>query len=371
MEILGVYMTIFPCRSRLRSTAYLLALIFFVPVVVAQQRRVPVAVTSVQEQQIQRQLQLSGTVTAARAARLSVATSGLVNKLSVDAGDRVAAGDVLLELDAELANFQWQSAQAAEVQARHAMDDAQRRLKEARSLAPQQSIAETVVRDLAAEVSEDEAALQAAIALAGYQQGIFERHQLRAPFNGVISARHTELGEWVAPGQAILELVAIDNLRIDLQVPEDHLESIESGGQVKFTLGADRLRFYTGRITVAVPVSDPIARTFLLRIVPTESVAAMRPGMSARADLRLGENRRGLVVPRDAVLRLADGRVVVWAVEQGDAGPVAAERLVRTGLSSGGLVEIIEGLSAGEQIVIRGNESLRNGQALAVERLAE
>lgn len=365
-------MTTFPCRRRQRFTACLLALVIFAPVTaVAQERRVPVAVTSVQEQLIQRQLQLSGTVTAERAARLSVATSGLVNNLSVDAGDRVATGDVLLELDSELANFQWQSAQAAEVQARHALDDARRRLKEARHLAPQQSIAETVVRDLAAEVSEDEAALQAAIAQAGYRQGILERHQLRAPFSGVISVRHTELGEWVTPGQAILELVAIDNLRIDLQVPEDHLGGIESGGQVNFTLGADRQKHHTGRIVAAVPVTDPTARTFLLRIVPTEVVAVMRPGMSVRTDLRLGTNRKGLVVPRDAVLRQADGRVVVWAVEQVDGGSVAAERLVRTGLSFGGLVEITEGLSVKDQVVVRGNESLRNGQALVVERLAE
>lgn len=360
-------------RTMLMCQMAFAALVLVLPTLSSAQdvRRVPVAVTPVQERAIHRQLQLSGTVTAARSARLSVATSGLVTGLAVDAGDRVAAGDVLLELDDELADFQWRSAAAAEDQARRALEDAQRRVEEARRLAPQQSIAETVVRDLEAEVAEDEAALQAAAALAGYQRGILERHRLRAPFSGVISARHTDLGEWVTPGEAVLELVAIDRLRIDLQVPEDHLGSIATGAGVEFTLGGDRERRHAGRVAAIVPVTDPTARTFLLRVEAEQPVAAMRPGMSVRADLKLDAKRSGLVVPRDAVLRYADGRVVVWVAAPDAGGPVAAERLVRTGLGFDGLVEIVEGLAPGEQVVVRGNESLRTGQALNVDRLAE
>ncbi len=347
------------------------ALAFALPAQVGaqQDRRAPVLVTPVREQAIQQLLQLTGTVTAARSARLSVATSGLVTGLSVDAGDRVAAGDLLLELDAELARYQWQSAQAAEEQARRALQDARRRYEEASSLAPQRSIAETVVRDLRAEVAEDEAALQAAVAQAGYQRGIFERHRLRAPFAGVISERFTELGEWVTPGDAVLELVAIDNLRIDFQVPEDYLGSVDRSADVEFTLGGEREQRHAGRIVAVVPVTDPTARTFLLRVVASNSVESMRPGMSARAQVRLDTSRRGLVVSRDAVLRYPDGRVAVWVAEPGDGGPVAAERLIRTGLSFDGLVEVREGLAPDDQVVVRGNESLRSGQPLRVERL--
>jgi len=364
-------MTRIPERCRRNPAACLIVLMFAAPLAFAQGRGVPVVVTTVRELPIQQQLQLSGTVTAERSARLSLATSGLVVTLAVDAGDRVAAGDVLLELDAELARLQWESAEAAAEQARRALDDARRRLEEARSLAPQQSIAETVVRDLAAEVAQDEAALQAAMAQAGYQQGVLHRHQLRAPFGGVISARHTELGEWVTPGEPVLELVAIDRLRIDLQVPEDHLGSVGEGDRVQFTLGANRQQPYVGRIAAVVPVTDPTARTFLLRVVPEKTVANMRPGMSVRADLSLDTSRTGLAVPRDAILRLADGRIVVWVVAQNDGHPVAAERFVRTGLSFEGLVEVSGDLAAGDEVVVRGNESLRNGQTLSVDRLAE
>ena len=176
-------------------------------------------------------LKLSGTVTAERAAQLSVATSGLITDLVVDAGDRVVAGDLLLELDAELARFQWQSAEAEVSRAAQGLADARRRLAEARRLAPQQSIAETAVRDLESEVLEDEAQLQRAQALAGYQEGILDRHRLTAPFAGVISARYSDIGEWVTPGDTVLDLVSTENLRLDFQVSEDYLGNVDENAE--------------------------------------------------------------------------------------------------------------------------------------------
>jgi RND family efflux transporter MFP subunit len=341
------------------------------PTAIAQDPRAPVVVALAQQQPLRQELQLTGTVTAQRSANLSVATSGLVQSIAVDAGDRVAAGDLLLELDAELARYQWQSAEAAQLQARSALQDAQRRLEEARTLSPQRSIAETVVRDLAAEVLEDEAALQSAAALASYQRGVLERHRLRAPFDGVISMRQTELGEWVTPGAAVLGLVATDKLRIDAQVPEDYLNLVNDNTRFSVSLADDRERRYPARLAALVPVTDPAARTFLLRVVPVDAVAAMRPGMSARVNLDVDEQRNGVVVPRDALLRLADGRVVVWVVVDSQGTLVASERVVTTGLRFNGLVEITDGLEAGSRVVVRGNESLREGQPLQVRELGQ
>jgi multidrug efflux pump subunit AcrA (membrane-fusion protein) len=91
----------------------------------------------------------------------------------------------------------------------------------------------------------------------------------------------------------------------------------------------------------------------------------MLPGMSVHAEVKLDAGRRGIVVPRDAVLRYADGRAVVWVAETVNGEDRAAERLVQTGLSFDGLVEITGGISAGERVVIAGNEALRGGQPLA------
>lgn len=326
----------------------------------------PIRVAVVEEQAIVQALQLTGTVTSARSARLSSSTAGLVTVLNVDAGTAVAAGDVLLALDAELAQWEWQGSQAGVASAQLALNDAQRRLKEARALAPQQSIAETFVRDLASEVAEDEAALQRAQADSKFRKGVFDRHILYAPFAGVVSVKHTELGEWVTPGEPVLNLVAIGDLRIDFQVSEDYLSVIEPNTEVTYTLGDSAADSRGGKIAMLVPVADPGARTFLLRVEPIEPDQRMSPGMSARAVLSLDIARRGMAIPRDAIIKYPDGRDVVWIVEDSEDGEVVAEKRIDTGLVFGGMVEVRGGLSLMDRVVIEGNETLQTGQRVAV-----
>ncbi|MDZ7781964.1 MAG: efflux RND transporter periplasmic adaptor subunit [Halioglobus sp.] len=332
----------------------------------AQPAGVPVKTEQVREQAVQRQVDLTGTVTSPNRARLSTATSGLVTALQVDAGSRVAEGDVLLELDGELADWQWRGARADVEAARLALEDARRRLREAQTLAPRQSIAETAVRDLEAEVAEDEAALQRASAEAGYREGLLERHRLRAPFAGVISARMTDLGEWVTPGTPVLTLVATDSLRLDFPVAEEYLGAITGDAGLSYHLGGAGGERRAAAITVIVPVSESGARTFLLRGRPSDEDARLTPGRSVHGVLTLSTGRREPVVPRDALLRYPDGRNVVWVVEKGPQGTVAQERQVRTGLVFSGRVEILEGLDPGELVVVEGNESLQVGQPVSV-----
>lgn len=357
-----------------KFTAYLRPLLLLGPALLAPPgasaaeayEGTPVTVTVVQEQPIERLLQLTGTVTAVRSAQLSVATSGLVSNLHVDAGSRVQAGEVLLELDPELAELQLQSANALLAQARNALADASRRLEEARRLAPTQTIAETQVRDLVAEVVGDEAALHQAEADAGYRRGILARHSIKAPFEGVVSAKHTELGEWLNPGDAVVDLVALEDVRLDFPVAEDYLGDIEVGTPITFTLTATPDQIYRATVSTVVPVTDPGARTFLLRALAENPGQRIIPGMSVRAAMKLATGRRGLVVPRDAILRSPDGRVVVWTVSAGEAGPVVRESLVSTGLAFDSMIEVREGLSAGARVVVQGNNALQDGQRVVV-----
>jgi len=349
-------------RGKKRGATALAALGLLLLAIRAGAQAVPVEVVAVGQTPILREVRLTGTVTSERNARLSVATGGLVDKINVDEGTHVAPDDVLLELDPELAELQWQATRASAEQARLALGDARRRLREARALAPQQSIAETAVRDLEAEVAEDEALLSEAQARAGYQRALLERHTLRAPFAGVISGKLTELGQWVEPGQAVLDLVAMDALRLDFAVAEDYLPRITPDAAVSFRLSAAPEQVYRGHVATIVPVTDPGARTFLLRVHADESVAGLLPGMSVEATLRLQTGSEGITVPRDATLRYPDGRVIVWTIVPGEDGPRVQENLVRTGLAFDGLVEIREGLTAGDRVVVRGNEALQGGQ---------
>ena len=358
------------CRSILPG----LALLLLIPFVANAQEGTarPVDVSPATRAAVSQEIQLTGTVTARRSAQLSVSTSGLVTALKVDVGDRVERGSILLELDAELAQYQYDAADALVTQARRALEDAQRRLEEARSLAPQRSIAETEVRSLAAEVAEDAAAVDRAMADAGYRKGILDRHKLAAPFSGVITQRAAELGEWLTPGQPVLDLVATDQMWLDFQAPEDYLDSIAVGDPVNYYLAGPDSPAHPGKVETVVPVSDAATRTFLVRVVPNADrpggEPGLLPGLSARAELSLETGARGVTVPRDAVLRYPDGRVIVWVVEASEQGSVARERRVEPGFTFDGRIEIRSGLAPGERVVVRGNESLRSGQAVTVRR---
>jgi len=361
------FLLMYPRQPEQALRSLLFLAVFLASTAARADSAVPVVIATAMQMPILRELSLHGSVTAERNARLSVAVGGLVAALKVDTGDRVEAGALLLELDPELARLRRDAALARAAQASIRSADASRRLQEARLLLPQRGIAETAVRDLEAGLAEAEVVGEQAQAEAALQEALLVRHSLRAPFAGVISSRMTDLGEWLDPGEPVFELVGIDGLRLDFAVPEDHLASLHPGAAVSFVPGARLSERYTGVIDSVVPVAEPGARTFLLRVQPDADAApALLPGMSVTALLQLATGRSGVTVPRDAILRYPDGRVVVWSVAESAGGAaIAVENVVDTGLSFGGRIEIRSGLAAGSQVVVRGNEALQPGQTVA------
>lgn len=330
----------------------------------------PVAVESVSSRPIVRQIDVTGTVTSPRTALLSTAVAGLVSELAIDEGDRVDTGMALLVLDAELAEVALDRARAEVTQREIAVADARRRLAEAEKVGTERGIAQTQIDSLRAEVASDEAALLASRAAAREQQAIVERHTLRAPFAGVISQRHAELGEWVNPGDGLLELVATEGLRFDFRVGQENFAALSPATPVEITLDALPGRVIAGYVDTIVPVKNPGARTFLVRVLAADLDAddarSITPGMSARGRLNIETGRSGIAISRDAILRFPDGRMTVWVVDATAELPVVHERVVRTGYEFDGVVEIIEGLSDGDVIVVRGNETLQDGQGVTI-----
>ncbi len=328
------------------------------PVEIAQSERRPVV-------QI---LTVNGTVTSPQSAVLSPSIGGLVEETLVDAGDRVEAGSIVVKLDSELGRLTLERAIAEETQARIALDDARRRLAEAEKVGPQRGIAETEIKSLRAEVTRNEAALEAAAAAARQQQAVLRRHEVRAPFKGVVNQRIAQVGEWVNPGDGLVELVATEGLRFDFRVPQSYFARLTDQARIDLTLDAVPDEVMPGRVQSIVPVKDPGARTFLLRVVSDAPHSLpVTPGMSARAAVRIDTGREAVVVPRDAVLMYPDGRKTVWVVVQEDGNTVVHEKRIQAGLEFDGLVEVQGGLEGGLDIVTRGNEALRDGETVIVK----
>ena len=192
------------------------------------------------------------------------------------------------------------------------------------------------------------------------------RMSIAAPFDGFVAARRTEVGQWVMEGGSVAELVEINPVRVRVNVPEGIVSFAAIGAPVEVLVEALR-RTLPGRIARVVPDADAQARTFPVDIEMENSAGTLKPGMFVRARVPAGASEARLVVPKDAVVRSPRG-MVVWVVRSGKDGDAAMPAPVRTGDESQSFVAIAaEGLSAGDRVVVRGNERLQApGPVIAV-----
>ncbi len=345
---------------------FVAALLALLSPIAAAAQVAPVELALVERRAIVETLRLSGSLRSPYTARLSPDVVGRLESLAVDVGERVRAGEVLFRLDDELARLELAQAVAAEHEAVADLDDAKRRAAEARRLVADKTFPESEARSREALVERSEATLERRRAERAYAAAKLARHALKAPFDGVIAARNADPGERVDTDSEVLVLVATDRLELDLAVPQGYFQRVDVGTPVSLALDALPGRAIEARVKRVVPVSDPDARTFVARAEIDNREGKLAPGMSVRAVLRLGTDREAEVVPRDALIRYPDGRTVVWVARVDGDRYVVSERRVETGLVFDGSVEILDGLVAGERVVIRGNEALRDGQQVRV-----
>ncbi len=357
-------------RNRLaRLFSFGVATALLVPLGVGAARLAPVQVAVAERQAIVEALNLSGTLTSPNTAQIAPDVEGRLVEIKVDAGHRVKTGDTLFRLDDELARLEVQQAVAAEHEAVTNLTDAERRLSEVRDLVERQSFPESEARSLAAQVERNRAVLERRRAERAHATAVLERHTLQAPFDGVIAVREADLGERVDPDTTVLRLVAVDRLQLDLQVPQVYFQRVAPDTPVAVKVDAMPNQTISTVVSQVVPVSDPGARTFLVRAYLDNSAVRMTPGMSVRVVLRLDTGRTGVVVPRDALIRYPDGRDIVWVAPGEGTERMVEERQVETGLSFDGKLEIVKGVSEGDAVVVRGNETLQQGQQVRVAEL--
>lgn len=339
------------------------------PLAQAKAQSMPsVALGKVTQSQIISEIKLNGTVNALRSSRLSSAVSGLIERVAVDAGDRVSEGDLLIALEDETATFDRNESRAALNEAKVRVAEAQRRLDEALALGAGSNIAATEVRSREAELAVARASVARLQARLGRLQVDLDRHSVRAPFSGVVSQRAVDLGEWVVPGDELMTLVDTNNLRLDFAVPQSVYSRISDQSRLLIQSAAADQDPVEARIAVWVPVTDARARTFLLRAEAPASKTLL-PGMSVEGLLQVSTGEQGLTVSRDAINRYPEGRTTVWIAEPADEDRYQVrEKRVSLGGSFSNRVEVLSGLEGDEQVVVRGNESLREGTQV---RLAE
>jgi membrane fusion protein, multidrug efflux system len=350
------------------------ALCYLCSLFVEAQELVEVEGTKVTRQAIKQQVPLSGTLVSLKMGWLSAQVDGLVTDILADQGERVEQGQVLLQLDDELVRFAVASANAQAAVAEESLSDSRRRLEDARALTSQQSIAETEVEALASEVRAAEARWQGAKADAQRLQASLERHQLRAPFSGVITGRDIDVGEWVSPGAGLLELTGTDMLVADFKVPQRFFDLVDQDTRLQLSFDGYPQQKFEYPVYRRIPAATQGSRSFGLRVqLKSQQDDGPRwyPGMSVSAQMILDMGRSEVTVPNDALIRHPDGRITLWVAQQnaqwGKQSRVR-EVQVETGLQFENNIEIRKGLSGGEIVIVRGNEALNQDQQIILQQ---
>lgn len=326
---------------------------------------VPVRYTVAREHPVRRAIQLPGTVESRTRSLIASEVPGLVTVLKVREGDGVRKGQTLLKLRTTPLELQLKAAQAQLKEAESRQSLAERSLGRARELFDSQAFSQQQLDESFYEFNAWQGRVETLQAQIAQIEFDVERSTIRAPFDGVIVARHTDVGEWRGEGDPVLEILSLTALEVNVEVPERYFGSLKLGENVAITFDALPDLLVDGDVRAIIPLADPQARTFPVKIRMPDADRRVGVGMLAEVSLPVGESYRATVVPKDAVVSQGPGRAVYLL----NGGDVASLVPVRTGAGVGPWIVIEGNVRAGQKVITRGNERLRPDQPVLAEPL--
>lgn len=308
---------------------------------------VGVAVAPVRIGQVLDRTEAVGTVRARNAVVITAKVTGIVTNIRFEEGQKVAAGDMLMDMEA--------SALRAELdQARAQYDDARSQVQRARQLQAGQSIAAQRLETLEAQSRQAEGRVRQSAAR-------LEELRIAAPFPGRVGLRQVSVGALVQPGTVVTTLDDIARVRVEFSVPEVFLARVRVGSQVTARSSAFGDRSFTGTVAVIDTRIDTNTRTVRVISEFDNADEALKPGLFMTVELVLATRANALLIPEEAIDPLGN-RSFVYAIRDNRAKRIE----VRLGQRLRGEVEVVSGIEAGDVVVVRGIQRLRNDAPVRV-----
>lgn len=310
----------------------------------------------------------SGTVRSRTSAIVSPRIAGTISVMSAREGSRVAKGELLARLDARENQANAAAAADGVEDASRALDEAKARkglaetqharyekLFKADAVSRQEFEVKATELELALQgVARAEARLRQARQQAKGADAFSDYTKIVAPIAGIITARHADLGATLFPGQPLFTIEDESGYQLELAIPESMSPIVKPGSLVEVSIDAVAARF-KGKIADIVPSSDPASRTFVAKIPLAQK--GVKSGMFGRGSMSLGEAKNRITVPATAILERG-ALTSIWTV---DNAKTARMRIVKTGKLFGDRIEILSGLSEGEQIITGSTEKVSDG----------
>ena len=314
------------------------------------QQAVPVVIKEVVRDRFVDRVEALGTLRANESVDLTATVTETVTAIHFEDGQRVATGEILVEMTNE-------EEHALLEEARSTAAEAKKQYDRVRPLAARGAAAKTLLDQRRREYETARARLR----------GIESRLQDRliiAPFAGVVGLRNISVGALIEPGDIITTLDDDSTMKLDFTVPAIHLGSLRSGLPIEASAPAFADRRFVGTVSSISSRIDATTRSITARALLPNPERLLKPGLLMSIDL-LKNPRDVLVIPEEALI--PSGREThVLVVDRSAASPVAQRRKVTTGGRRPGDVEIVDGLEAGEFVITHGTLRARPGQAVTI-----
>ena len=291
------------------------------------------------------EIEALGSTRARDAVDITSKSPNIIAAIRFDDGDRVETGQVLVELE----NSE-QQAQLAEARARLLESTSQ--FQRSQTLAANRTISASQLEQLEATMKADQARLRAA-------EARLADTVIRAPFSGRIGLRRVSVGSFISPGTIITTLDDTSTMRLDLAVPESFLGTVVPGMRIRASSVAWPGQPFDGIVESLDSRVDPVTRMITARAVIPNEDGLLKPGMFLTVRL-IGAERTAIVVPEEALVPEGD-RQYVFLVTDG----VARRTLVEVGRRRPGQAEILDGLVAGDAVIVEGTQKVVDGSPVS------
>jgi len=305
-----------------------------------------VSVTAVSSGTISRTIELDGTVEAEKLARISSPAEGPIGDCRVREGDHVTKGQQILCIGRDKTiSALLSAAQADLTKEKDELERVTKLVENGAIPGDQLEIARSKYENAKAQLAKAEES-----------RGDY---WILAPFSGIVSKVMVVQGNYVAPRTPLIEIFDPASLVVRFSVPEADSQSVRIGQTLSVRLDAYPGKIFPARICHVYPTLDASTRTRLVEVTLLENIS-MIPGLFARIRMDVQTHENAVLVPAEAVMVNAKGDHVAYVIEEGKA----VARKVSTGIEAGSTIEILSGVKPGEQIVVAGNEKLKDGMAV-------
>jgi RND family efflux transporter MFP subunit len=306
----------------------------------------PLETTAAEYRELPREYILDGVVEAIHQATVSAQTSGRVEEILFDVDDFVEQGDLIVQLRNKEQKARVAKAEANLKEAAARLDEAQEAWERTKQIYERKLVAKSQMDQANAALKAAKARREAARAGLGQAKEQLAYTQIRAPYAGIVTKRHVELGETANPGQPLMSGISLNELRIKVDVPQSLINGIRESGQAQVFLDTQTKESVAATKVTIFPIADSGPNTFKVRLDLPPGTPGFFPGMFVKASFRVGTQRQLLVPTASVVYRSEVTGVYVVDTE----GSITMRQIRAGHETADGMMEVLSGLEPGEQV---------------------